>query len=339
MCGQGDSTKSSLLHHSLSEPVIWDSQVESLFRSRLDDSSSMQNLMELQECMEKEDVSLSARMLEKCLRNILGQGNFRSRAKNGKGTNASTKRRRGRFLCNKWFDNECKTHKRMVNDAKKRLLVHACDTLIRDEYFQLKRIYKNLIISKKSSVQSNVHKLVLRSKSRKPNEFWKMVNRERNSATNTVLIEPEVIFSHFKLLHKEENATPFNFSSSNYHVPETDEEITFEETMHAIHSMKLNMSPGIDGIPSGVYRALNEQWISLLTNLFNDVLRSGQYPSCWSIELICPLYKSRPKTGPNNYRGITLLNCIGKILTAILGNRLFEWLNQISFSLRHSLAS
>ena len=70
---KGDSTKSSLLHHSLSEPMIWDSQVESLFRSRLNDSSSMQSLMELQKCMEKEDVNVSARMLEECLRNILGQ--------------------------------------------------------------------------------------------------------------------------------------------------------------------------------------------------------------------------------------------------------------------------
>ena len=63
---KGDSTKSSLLHHSLSEPMIWDSQVESLFRSRVNDSSSMQNLMDLQECMEKEDVNVSARMLEEC---------------------------------------------------------------------------------------------------------------------------------------------------------------------------------------------------------------------------------------------------------------------------------
>ena len=96
--------------------------------------------MELQECLEKEDVNVSARMLEECLRNFLEERNVTSRAKNGKGTNASTKRKRGRFPCNKWFDNECKTHKRRVNDAKKRLLVHPCDT-IRDEYFRLKRIY------------------------------------------------------------------------------------------------------------------------------------------------------------------------------------------------------
>ena len=115
------------------------------------------------------------------------------------------------------------------------------------------------------------------------------ISRERNSGTKTVSIEPEVIFPHFKILHKEENATPFHSSSSNNHVPETDEEITFEDTMHAIHYMKLKMLPGIDGIPSGVYRALNEQWISLLANLFNDVLRSCKYRSCWSIGIICPL--------------------------------------------------
>ena len=217
---KGDSTKLFLLHHSLSEPMIWDSQVESLFKSRLNDSSSMQNLMELQECIEKEDVNVSARMLEESLRNILGQGSVRRRAKNGKGTNASTKRKRGRFPCNKWFDNECKTQMRRVNNVKKCLLVHPCDTLIRDEYFRLKRNYKNLI-SKKLCVQSNVYKFLLRSKSRKPNEFLKMVSRERNSGTNTVSIELEVIFSYFKLLQKEENATLFNSSSSNNHVPDS----------------------------------------------------------------------------------------------------------------------
>ena len=117
----------------------------------------------------------------------------------------------------------------------------------------------------------------------------------------------------------------FNSSISNNHVPETNEEITFEETIHAIHNMKLNTSPDIDGIPSGVYRALIEQWISLLTNLFKDALRSGEYPSCWSIGLICPLYKSGPKADPNNCRGITLLKCIGNIFTSNLGNRLCEW--------------
>ena len=91
---KGDSTKLSLLHHSMPEPMIWDSQVESLFRSRLNDSSSMQNLMELQDCMEKKDVNESARMLEECLRNIFWQGSVRSRAKNGKNTNASKQRER-----------------------------------------------------------------------------------------------------------------------------------------------------------------------------------------------------------------------------------------------------
>ena len=62
----------------------------------------------------------------------------------------------------------------------------------------------------------------------------------------------------------------------------------------------------------------------LLSNLFNDVLLSSEYPSCCSIGQICPLCKSRPKADPNNYRGITLLNCIRKIFTAILCNRLCE---------------
>ena len=41
--------------------------------------------------------------------------------------------------------------------------------------------------------------------------------------------------------------------------------------------------------------------------------------------LICPIYKAGSRTDPSNYRGISLLNCIGKIFTAILNNTLSEW--------------
>ena len=40
------------------------------------------------------------------------------------------------------------------------------------------------------------------------------------------------------------------------------------------------------------------------------------------IIIICPIHKTGPKDDPNNYQGITLLNVIGKLITAIL---LTQW--------------
>ena len=108
-------------------------------------------------------------------------------------------------------------------------------------------------------------------------------------------------------------------------VSELDDEITREEVVVAIGSVKFNKSPGEDGIPTEVYRAFNDKLINLLTKLFNRVLRNGEYPTQWSNGLICPIHKTGAKTNPNNYPGITLLNGMGKIFTMVLRNRISEW--------------
>ena len=59
-----------------------------------------------------------------------------------------------------------------------------------------------------------------------------------------------------------------------------------------------------------------------LQSLFNVILNSGYYPQSWNHGLICSIYKSGKKDDPNNYRGITLSNCLGKLFNTILYNRL-----------------
>ncbi len=57
--------------------------------------------------------------------------------------------------------------------------------------------------------------------------------------------------------------------------------------------------------------------------LFNKILDSGVIPSTWSVGHIIPIYKNKGDTTcPENYRGITLLSCLGKLFTSILNNRL-----------------
>ena len=56
-------------------------------------------------------------------------------------------------------------------------------------------------------------------------------------------------------------------------------------------------------------------------------LQSGVVPSDWSIGHIIPLYKKKGSVdNVDNYRGITILSCLGKTFTAVLNTRLTMFL-------------
>ena len=66
--------------------------------------------------------------------------------------------------------------------------------------------------------------------------------------------------------------------------------------------------------------------IKQYVGLFNKILDTGEYPDSWSLGLIIPIYKKKgDKRDCNNYRGITLLSCVGKLFTSIVNERLKKY--------------
>jgi hypothetical protein len=71
--------------------------------------------------------------------------------------------------------------------------------------------------------------------------------------------------------------------------------------------------------------------IDVYVKLFNIVFKSGVIPDLWSVGVICPIYKNKgDNANPDNYRGITILSCYGKLFTAVLNNRLNHYLENMS---------
>ena len=68
---------------------------------------------------------------------------------------------------------------------------------------------------------------------------------------------------------------------------------------------------------------------SALVRLFNLILNSGIVPTEWCISLIQPLYKNKgSKLDANNYRGISLISCVGKVFTQLINRRLENFIHQ-----------
>ena len=93
-----------------------------------------------------------------------------------------------------------------------------------------------------------------------------------------------------------------------------------------------NKSCGIDNIINEFLKYSPESYIELLVKLFNIILKTGIIPTEWCISFISPIYKNKgEKSDPNNYRGISIISCLGKLFTALINERLtkFADLNEI----------
>ena len=67
----------------------------------------------------------------------------------------------------------------------------------------------------------------------------------------------------------------------------------------------------------------------MYTKLFNLILFFGKTPNEWSIGMIKPKYKQKGSCDdPNNYRGITILSCFGKLFTSVINNKLVNYFDE-----------
>ena len=82
-----------------------------------------------------------------------------------------------------------------------------------------------------------------------------------------------------------------------------DSPISEEEVRKATDHLKLNKSPGPDGILAEMPKNSLEHILSFLVLLFNHVFVTGQYPSAWSGAIIVPIHNSGDKDNPHKIPG------------------------------------
>lgn len=75
-------------------------------------------------------------------------------------------------------------------------------------------------------------------------------------------------------------------------------------------------------------RAAKSVLIKPLTELFNHIFTSKQYPQEWNKGIITPIHKKGSKLDPHNYRGITVNSVFAKIYSMVMCNRLETFLEE-----------
>ena len=88
-------------------------------------------------------------------------------------------------------------------------------------------------------------------------------------------------------------------------------------------------SSGASPITNRLLRESAPQIVASITYLFNLSLRTCQFPTVWKIATVIPLYKHRgSRNDPSNYRPVSLLPAIGKILDHIQSVALTNYLTK-----------
>ena len=59
-----------------------------------------------------------------------------------------------------------------------------------------------------------------------------------------------------------------------------------------------------------------------IRQVFDSILTSGTFPESWKEGIIIPIHKNESQLDPNNYRGITIGSCLGKLFCHVINNRI-----------------
>ena len=263
---------------------------------------------------------------------------------------------------NKHFFKQSTPHKKNHNWFDKELwnLLHKKDRLYKvflqkncsqakQKYLKVKNKYFYLINKKKkdyyqkrfTKYQSNLKKI------------WQTIN-EILGRTKHKTLKTYTIIRNDKVMHEPfEIANAFNEHFSNISSTLTSQLPTATTTSQdyltspitstmfffptspkeiklTISSLKSKLSAGWDGLPSIVIKCLPDNVIAILCYIFNVSLSEGKFIASFKHSKVIPLFKKGNPKDVANYRPISLLSCISKILEKLVYTRLYSFLKKFN---------
>ena len=250
----------------------------------------------------------------------------------------------------KWYDKALHKLKIKANRLHKKFLADRSDTNKRAYnqannhfFFELYKkrdlFYKNLFIKYKNNMKST----------------WQVINKllgktKRSTGialqcNNEIITEPIEVANRFNTyfssiaddIRKEIPTETKNFKEYLQYRRTPPNSLYFHptgvyEVRSTIRKLKPKASTGIDGISTTVLKSLPNNFIEAITNLFNQSMEQGFFPSKFKTAKVVPIYKRKgSRKNPENYRPISLLCSISKVLEKLIYKRVSKYLEKMNF--------
>ena len=105
---------------------------------------------------------------------------------------------------------------------------------------------------------------------------------------------------------------------------------TFVEIRELISSVNWSKASGPYSIPSNIVKSFKDVFYEPLLAIVNKSLSEGIFPDLLKFATVHPIYKKGDKTKCANYRPISILSNISKILERAMYNRIELFLNEFN---------
>lgn len=174
-----------------------------------------------------------------------------------------------------------------------------------------------------------------------PNKLWKIFNEVLSSKQKhscPAFFTPNQFNNHFcsvgeniaNSFENQDKSFPWKNPASIYAFKF--QEIKHNNVRELLEKLSDSSSLDILNFDSKLLKIASEEITPVLTYIFNLSIRGGVFCSDWKIARVTPAYKDRgSKSDMNNYRPISCITHIAKILERLINKQVMDYLTKYSF--------
>ena len=112
-------------------------------------------------------------------------------------------------------------------------------------------------------------------------------------------------------------------SQTLFFTPSTEEEI-----LKIINDLPSKRSSGVDNISNVLLKELSHIIFKPLCILTNSSMQTGIFPDLMKLAEVIPLYKGKSRESETNYRPISLLTTLSKVVEKVVYSRVYKFLSK-----------
>ena len=99
-----------------------------------------------------------------------------------------------------------------------------------------------------------------------------------------------------------------------------------EDVKDILKSLKIGKASGDDSISHQMLRGTADTVCKPLLIIFKKSLITCKFPANWKLARVMPAFKKDDKSNPSNYRPISLLSCVGKVMERVVYKYIYNYI-------------